>query len=77
MQPDGRLRGYLRMDSQTPEPLVPGGNPDPASPDHATITQTDDARAGVTLGRMRWVLIISFAAAAIAFVIAWLAAVRA
>lgn len=52
--------------------LVPGSNPDPASPDHAPVKSTTDARAGVTFGTMRWVLAISIAAVVVVFGLVWL-----
>jgi hypothetical protein len=50
---------------------VPGSNPDPASPNHAPIKTTTDARAGVAFGHMRWVLGISLTAVVIAFLVIW------
>jgi hypothetical protein len=44
---------------------------DPASQDHAPIKSTTQARAGVSLGHMRWVLAISLAAVVVVFVILW------
>ena len=38
------------MNNTPDEPLVPGAHPDPASPHHATIKSTTQARAGVTFG---------------------------
>ena len=61
------------MMNQRPHPAeVPGSNPDPASPNHAPIKTTTEARAGVTLGTMRWVLTISLAAVVIVVGLAWL-----
>jgi hypothetical protein len=54
--------------------LVPGANPDPASPDHAPIKSTTQARAGVTFGTMRWVLTISMVAVVVVFGVLWLSA---
>ena len=53
------------------EPLVPGAHPDPASPDHAPIKSTTQARAGVTFGTMRWVLAISLVAVVVVFAAVW------
>lgn len=53
------------------EPLVPGANPDPASPDHAPIKSTTDVRAGITFGTMRWVLGISLFAVVVVFAVIW------
>ena len=61
------------MMNQRQDPAgVPGSNPDPASPDHAPVKSTTDARAGVTFGTMRWVLTISVIAVVIVFGLAWL-----
>jgi hypothetical protein len=58
------------MPTQDPEPSsIPAS--DPASPDHAPIKTTTDARGGVTLGRMRWVLAASLAAVVIVFLVIW------
>ena len=46
---------------------VPGSDPDPASPNHAPVKSTTQARAGVTFGTMRWVLTISLSVAVIVF----------
>jgi hypothetical protein len=63
------------MMNETHDPnLVPGSNPDPASPDHAPIKSTTQARAGVTFGTMRWVLTISMAAVVLIFGAIWLSA---
>jgi hypothetical protein len=60
------------MMNKTPnEPLVPGANPDPASPNHAPIKTTTQARAGVTFGTMRWVLAISLIAVVIVLAAVW------
>ena len=64
--------GSIVMTNQTHEPQVPGSNPNPASPDHAPIKSTTDARSGVTLGTMRWVLGISIVAVVIVFAGIWL-----
>lgn len=53
---------------------VPGSNPDPASPDRAAVKSATNARAGVTLGTMRWVLAISMAVVVIVFATLWLIA---
>jgi len=61
------------MTNQGHDPAqVPGSNPDSASPDHAPVKSTDEARAGVTFGTMRWVLAISVIAVVIVFGMAWL-----
>ena len=44
------------MNQRPNQAEVAGSNPDPASPDHAPVKSTTDARAGVTFGTMRWVL---------------------
>ncbi len=49
-----------------------GTSPDPASPHHAPIIGTTNARGGVTLGRMRWVLGLGIALVVGAFLIVWL-----
>lgn len=46
-------------------------DPDPASPNHAPHLSTTEARSGVTLGHMRWVVTIGIAATLIAFLIVW------
>ncbi len=81
METYGRLaRSRVMMDenhdpTSTRAPvLVTGADPDPASPNHATVVSTTDARSGVTLGRMRWVLGLSVVAVAVAFLIVWLVA---
>lgn len=51
---------------------VRGSNPDPASPDHAPVKSTTEARAGVTFGTMRWVLAISVVAVLVVFGLVWL-----
>jgi hypothetical protein len=58
------------MPTEHPEPssLPPS---DPASPNHAPIKTTVEARGGVTLGRMRWVLGISLVAVVIVFILVW------
>jgi hypothetical protein len=50
---------------------VPGSNPDPASPHHAPIKTTTEARGGVAFGHMRWVLGISLTAVVMAFLVIW------
>ena len=62
----------LIMTNQTNDPHVAGSNPDPASSRHAPIKSATDARAGVTLGTMRWVLGISIAAVVVVFAGIWL-----
>jgi hypothetical protein len=52
--------------------LVPGSDPDPASPNHAPVKSTTQARSGVTFGTMRWVLAISIVAVAIVLSVIWL-----
>ena len=59
------------MDTTQYERSAPGSDPDPGSPNHAPEKPTDEARAGVELGRMRWVLHISMAAVIVAFAAAW------
>jgi hypothetical protein len=54
-------------------PLPPS---DPASPDHAPVKSTTDARAGITFGRMRWVLVISVVAVAVVLIAIWATASR-
>ncbi len=49
---------------------------DPASPDHAPIKSAVQARGGIILGRMRWVLAISLAAVVVVFVVVWGIAAR-
>ena len=49
-------------------PLPPS---DPASPDHAPVKSTTEARAGVTTGRVRWVLTISIVAGIVVFLAIW------
>jgi hypothetical protein len=56
--------------------LVAGSDPDPASPNHAPVKSTTDARAGVTFGTMRWVLGISMTAVVLVFAVMWLTASR-
>lgn len=51
--------------------LLPGSNPDPASPDHAPVKSAVQARGGVIFGRMRWVLAISIMAAAVLLLAIW------
>jgi hypothetical protein len=51
--------------------LAPGASPDPTSPHHAPIKPAVEARAGVELGRMRWVLRISMGLVAVGFFLAW------
>ena len=50
-----------------------GSNPDPASPDHAPVKSTTEARSGVTFGTIRWVLTISLTAGILVFGLAWVA----
>jgi hypothetical protein len=64
--------GSIIMTKQTHEPQVLGSNPNPDSPDHAPIKSTIDARSGITLGTMRWVLGISIIAVVIVFAGIWL-----
>ena len=64
--------GFMMMNKPHDPVLVPGSNPDPASPDHAPVKSTTQARAGVTFGTMRWVLAISIAAVVIVFGLVWL-----
>ena len=60
--------------NQRPNPAdVRGYDPDPASPDHAPVKSTTEARAGITFGTMRWVLAISLIAVIIVFGVAWFA----
>jgi hypothetical protein len=58
------------MPTQTPD-QSPLPTSDPASPDHAPIKSTTQARGGVMLGRMRWVLAISLAAVVVVFAVVW------
>jgi len=53
---------------------VAGSNPDPASPNHAPVKSTTDARAGVTFGTMRWVLTISMIAVVVVVGALWMIA---
>jgi hypothetical protein len=53
------------------EPIRPGSDPDPASPHHAPVKTATEARSGVTLGRMRWVLYLSLAAIVVVLLIVW------
>ncbi|HEX4508044.1 MAG TPA: hypothetical protein VH722_20120 [Alphaproteobacteria bacterium] len=72
-KPVAALRGYSLMMNQRPQSAeMPGSNPDPASPDHAPVKSTTDARAGVTFGTMRWVLTISVIAVLVVFGLIWL-----
>jgi hypothetical protein len=64
------------MSNSNHEPLVPGADPNPASPDHAPIKSTIEARAAITLGTMRWVLIVSLAVVAVVLVVLWAIAVQ-
>ena len=59
------------MNQRPNQAEVPGSDPNPASADHALVKSTTDARAGVTFGTMRWVLVISLAAVVIVFVALW------
>jgi hypothetical protein len=69
----GGFMGFFDMTNETQDPiLVRGSSPDPASPDHAPVKSTTQARAGVTFGTMRWVLAISIAAVVIVFGLVWL-----
>jgi hypothetical protein len=64
--------GFVNMmNKPQDDTLVPGANPDPASPNHATIKSTTHARAGVTFGTMRWVLAISLLAVVVVFGALW------
>jgi hypothetical protein len=60
------------MNQRPDQAEVPGSDPDPASPNHAPVKSTIDARAGVTFGTMRWVLTISVIAVVVVFFVAWL-----
>jgi hypothetical protein len=72
-KPRAALPGFIAMMNQRPNQAeVPGSNPDPASPHHAPIKSTTDARAGVTFGTMRWVLTISVVAVLVVFGLVWL-----
>jgi hypothetical protein len=59
------------MDNERDVSRAPGGNPDPASPDHAPIVGTTEARGAVTVGSMRWVLGVSLAAVIAVMLIIW------
>jgi hypothetical protein len=68
----GDIAGFINMMNKPQEDtLAPGANPDPASPDHATVKSTTHARAGVTFGTMRWVLAISLIAVVVVFGALW------
>jgi hypothetical protein len=71
-----RLPGLFVMMRKQDDILVPGSNPDPASPDHAPVKSANDARGGETRGRMRRVLGISITAVALVFIVVWLVAVK-
>jgi hypothetical protein len=65
--------GFIDMTNEPHDPvLVRGANPDPASPDHAPVKSTTQARAGVTFGTMRWVLGISIVAVVVVLGLVWL-----
>lgn len=67
------MRRFNLMTHQSPDPTrMTVSDPDPASPHHAPVKTATEARAGVTLGTMRWVLTISLVAAVIVFAVAWL-----
>ena len=53
------------------ETIVRNSAPAPASPHHAPVRSADQARAGIELGRMRWVLRISIVLAVVAFLVVW------
>ena len=55
----------------TNEPIMPGSDPDPASPNHAPIKSATEARGGIMLGRMRWVLTLSLTAAVVVLLLVW------
>jgi hypothetical protein len=60
------------MDTSIQDPvLVPGADPDPASPDHAPVKSAVQARGGVMFGRMRWVLAISIMATIVVLLAIW------
>jgi hypothetical protein len=67
----GKVGFVNMMNKPQDDTLVPGANPDPASPNHATIKSTTHARAGVTFGTMRWVLAISLLAVVVVFGALW------
>jgi hypothetical protein len=72
-----RPAGFPAMAQKpNPEKLVPGSHPDPASPNHAPIKTAQDARSGIILGPMRWVLSISLAGVIVALLIVWFAVRR-
>jgi hypothetical protein len=72
MKHPGTVRCFLAMMNTTHDPIqVPGSNPNPASPNHAPVKSTTEARAGVTLGRMRWVLAVSITLVVLALIIVW------
>ena len=60
------------IEEKSTHELAPGADPDPHSPNHAEVVSTNDARSGVTLGRMRWVLLISLLGAVAAVAVIWL-----
>jgi len=59
------------IDDTRDKTFVPGSDSDPASPHHAPIKPTDQARAGVELGRMRGVLTSSISLAVVGFLAVW------
>lgn len=50
-------------------------NPNDPHPEHPVRVSTEEARQGKTHQGVRWVLIISFAAAVIAMLVVWLGVV--
>ncbi len=58
------------MATERPEP-TPLPASDPASPNHAPVKSTTQARAGVTVGPTRWVLAVSIAAVIVVFLVIW------
>ncbi len=68
----GTIWCFLVMMNTTHDPIqVAGSNPNPASPHHAPVKSTTEARAGVTLGHMRWVLAVSITLVVLALIIVW------
>jgi hypothetical protein len=59
------------MENLNNDRLVAGAKPDPASPHHATQKSAQDARGGIMLGHMRWVLGISMVIAIVAMGVVW------
>jgi hypothetical protein len=60
------------MEQQRDISRAPGGHPDPASPNHAPVVTTTEARSGVTFGTMRWVVILSILGGLAAIAVIWM-----